>query len=201
MQLILASQSNARKKLLEDVGLIFRVVTSTVNEDAILGKTHEETIRLRAKLKGEDVAKNLQPKTFNLEPVLILSADSGVILGKEHFEKPRDFNDGVRILTNLSGKTHKLYTAFQLIKTDGKGKVIEKIQGDDASSVTFYPITQEQIVGYLTNNPDYLKYAGGYAISSASDRFIRKIEGSVTNVIGLPMEKITPVFSKFDLIK
>src|SRR3989338_7295494 len=205
MNLILASQSAGRKKLLEEAGFSFKVIPSTINEDVVKADTPEEEIRLRTKLKGENVVKKIIDKkspfspflSFSLSPLIVLSADSGAILGKEHFEKPKDFEDGMRILKSLSGKRHKFLTAFQLIFLEN-GKEVKRIQDEDVSFVTFNVLTDEQIRSYLTHSPNFTKYAGGYAIASESEKFIKQVEGSVSNVIGLPMEKIIPIFQRKD---
>lgn len=185
---ILASQSVGRKKLLEDAGFSFDIIPSTINEDLVKSVSPEEEIRLRAKLKGEDVKRIIQ----STNAFLILSADSGTILDAKHFEKPKDFDDGMRIFRILSGKKHKSMTAFQLIFLRN-GKEIRRINDEDVSWVTFNKLTDEQIKTYLIDNPNFTKNTGGYAINSQSEKIIKKIEGSVSNVIGLPMEKIIPI--------
>jgi septum formation protein len=193
MTLILASQSSARNQLLLNAGFTPVVIPSSVDEDLIKNDDHYEEIRQRAKLKGDDVLKNLQPTTYNLQPTIILSADSGALLGDSHFEKPRDYDDAVRILKNLSGKRHILFTAFQLIFVKD-GKEVKRINDEDKSFVTFNTLSDEQIKNYLDKFPKYKKYAGGYAVGlDSKDPFIKSIEGSITNVIGLPMEKVIPL--------
>lgn len=223
MRLILASQSLGRKKLLEHLKIPFEVMPSTIDEEKIIGKTPLETLQLRAKMKGEGVAcspklparlatrsvtgrlKSLIPETSNLKPItyLILSADSGAIINNQLIGKPKDYKDAVRILSALSGKTHEFVTAIYIITLSQQAKtrsdlVKRRWQCYDRSFVTFRKLSKGDIKRYLSLT-DYTKYAGGYAISSAQD-FIVKIEGSISNVVGLPLEKVKPFLQDLALL-
>lgn len=123
--IILASQSRGRKALLSLLKIPFEVIPSTLDEDKIIGKTPLQTIKLRAKLKGEEVAKKVMsdellvmgkqlPTTHNPQPITIISADSGAILDNQLIGKPKDYNDAVKILTILSGRRHEFMTAVCL---------------------------------------------------------------------------------------
>ncbi len=243
MQLILASQSLGRKKLLELTNIPFQIIPSTLDEDKIIGKTPLETIKLRSRLKGKDVAGLLAsfpklPKSLKLfkekQEFLILSADSGVIIDNQLIGKPRDYEDAVRILQTLSGRTHEFVTAVYLSKLPKSLKSLRKTSSTfDRSLITFKKLSLTTIKRYLAHS-DYKKYAGGYALfdhpklikptlsdllSDKSYKSILKpvnpqlhsrclesldlidnIEGSISNVIGLPLEKVIPILQKMRIV-
>lgn len=222
-RIILASQSIGRKKLLEYLKVPFEIVHSTLDEEKIVGPSPIETIRMRARTKGDDVVKQktynppiklrarIEHKTKNNKPTthhplhitIILSADSGAILDGKLIGKPKDEKDAYRIFRFLSGRTHEFVTATYIVAVASKPGVelaAKKVLLDDVdrSYVTFRTMTDEDIKLYLKLT-DYTKYAGGYAVSSAQN-FITKIEGSISNVIGLPLEKVIPILRKKNLL-
>ena len=192
LDLVLASQSLGRKKLLQYLKVPFKIIPSTLDEEKILANTPEETLSLRAKLKGEEVASRLP------SPSIVLSADSGAILGRELIGKPHNREDAVRILKKLAGHRHKYITSTYIIKlsTNKSKSIIYK--GENTSFVTFRKITDEQINFYL-DRTDFTRFAAAYIMVGAQD-FITKIEGSLSNVIGLPLEIVIPVLKKEKLL-
>lgn len=195
-KLILASSSLGRKKLLSYLKIPFKIIPSDLEESKIIGKNPLDTLRLRARLKGESVAENLKirkPENLNSENLIILSADSGAILDNQLIGKPKDHTNAVRILQHLSGRTHDFATAVHLINLSDLSH-----QSDlSISRVTFRKITKAEIERYLSVT-DFTRYAGAYALISAQD-FITRVDGSLSNVIGLPLEIIIPLLDKFKI--
>lgn len=201
---------------------------SNINEDKIVEKSLVETVKLRAKLKGEYVAESLTRRyTLDARRYLILSADTEVILGKRLLGKPKDYKDAVRMMKLLSGKTHEVISGFYLVRIQGRALSVWK--GFDRSKVTFRKLTKEDIKLYLSIT-EYSRYTGSYALiacpqclhqliqkvlnpknqfasnpkitphilvmhgrRASPQNFITKIEGSISNVIGLPLEKVIPI--------
>lgn len=208
-KLILASKSEGRKKLLEYLKIPFEIIPSTLDEKKIIGRSPVDTLRLRARLKCEDVTSS--PATAGLK--FVLSADSGAILGNQLIGKPKDRKDAVRILSLLSGKTHLFATAVYIIKlqtnssnnttpgvlrSDSPGVLKAEIvlNGISKSFVTFRKLKGEEIDFYLSKT-DYKRFAASYAIVSAQD-FITEVKGSISNIIGLPLELLVPILKKLD---
>ncbi|MBM3283518.1 Maf-like protein [Candidatus Gottesmanbacteria bacterium] len=219
MQLILASASEGRKKLLSLLKIPFKIMPSSLDEEIITGKTPVETLNLRAKLKGEEVVKkiiqsankqitqlvDIRPTTYYSHPLsyLIISADSEAILDGKLIGKPKSYQEAKEIFFLLSGKTHELATAIYIIRLLKQPKTRSDLvkrwwEGYDRSFVTFRKLSPEDINRYLSIT-DYKRYTGGYALFSAQD-FISKIEGSLSNVIGLPLEKVIPILRKNRLL-
>ena len=195
-KLILASSSLGRKKLLDYLKIPFVIMPSNLDEDKIIGKTPIETISLRAKRKGEAIAKTILRRGVT-QSYLVLSADSDAVIDEKVVGKASDKKRAIKILKSLSGRTHDFYTAVYIIKIDknkskDKKVILEKLV---KSTVTFRKLSQEDIDFYLKVT-DYKKFAGSYALISAQD-FITKIQGSLSNVIGLPLEIVIPILKKY----
>lgn len=194
--LILASSSLGRKKLLSYLKIPFKIIPSDLEESKIIGKNPLDTLRLRAKLKGESISNKIlssNDQSLKTKDYLILSADSGAILDNKLIGKPKDRTNAVRILQTLSGRTHKFVTAVYVIKQQSNisNTVLDTFS---ESLVTFRKIRKEEINFYLSVT-DFTRYAASYALISAQD-FITKVEGSQSNVIGLPLEIVSPFFRK-----
>ncbi|OGG07948.1 hypothetical protein A3D05_00155 [Candidatus Gottesmanbacteria bacterium RIFCSPHIGHO2_02_FULL_40_24] len=204
-KLILASSSLGREKLLSYLNVPFKIIPSQLDEDKIKGSTPLETIRLRARLKGEDVAgiilNSPQISPRNPDRYLIISADSGAIINENLIGKPDDKKEAVSILKMLSGRTHQFITAVYILKVDNSKSNYLKIIQDNysTSQVTFRDLSDEDIKLYLSLT-DYTRYAAGYRLIG-SQTFITQILGSISNVIGLPLEVIIPVLKKEKLLR
>ena len=190
--LILASQSLGRKKLLEYLKIPFEIVHSQLDEEKIIAPTPEKTLQLRAKLKGEEIALKIA------KPAIIISADSGAILGRKLLGKPKDRQEAGGIFKRLAGKKHKYVTSTYIIKiyTNKTKSVI--FQSDNVSFVTFRKMSDDGI-NFFLDRTEFTRFAAGYILVSAQD-FITKVEGSLSNVIGLPLEDVIPVLKKEGLL-
>lgn len=175
MKLILASGSPRRIKFLTELGLDFQVIPSGEDEKADETLPIDERIKAIALSKAESVFKNHSD-------CAVLAADSVVFFCGEVIGKPKDEADAVRILKKLSGKNHEVKTAFAFI-SDGffYNEII-------TTQVLFNELSSEFINEYVkTGSP--LDKAGAYGIQDGN--IVKSYNGSYTNVIGLPMERIT----------
>lgn len=217
IKLILASASKGRKHLLSLLKIPFEILPTESDEDKIVGNTPLETIQLRAKLKAEEALKKLSSdqaiQLSSYFDCLILTADTEVVFNNELIGKPKDFEDGKRILRLLSGKTHKVITAIYAIKVDIKvSKNIKKVsfartplvrlkvwEDYDRSFVTFRRLSEQEIKRYLSIT-DYTRCTGGYALLASPQDFVIRAEGSLSNIIGLPLEKVIPILKENNLL-
>jgi septum formation protein len=175
--LILASASPARRALLRRAGIRFQVVPSRVPELQGRGRTLDQTVLENAKRKARAVSR-LFPDRW------VLAADTLIEYGGRIYGKPKDRKGAVRVLARLAGRTHNLSTAVVLRK--GR-RVLRRI---DRTRVTLRALSAAQISKIL-RRPE--KLAGGYAIRRGRDPLVRSIDGSFTNVVGLPMEVVLPM--------
>lgn len=212
--LILASSSVGRKHLLERLGIPFSVMPSTVDEDAItcpdsLGINPRdkpvETIRLRARAKCEDIIKKITSASYKLPATssLVIAADSMAIYKSKLYGKPKDNTDARRILGILMGQTFQFFTHTVMVVVNSEFRIPNsknnRWEQTVQTDVTFRKMSDQEVNLYLKTY-DVTKFAGAFATELAPWDLITKIDGSFTNVIGLPFEAILPVFTKTGLL-
>ena len=181
-KLILASQSPRRLELLQQITDQFEVVPSSVEEKLDYGLRPEENVRLLARAKAENVAKNY-PECW------VIGADTLVALHQEILGKPVDVSDAHRILSRLSGKEHRVMTGICVVSP---GKTIDTAV---TSKVRFKSLTDEEISNYIqTGEP--MDKAGAYAIQGKGNFMIREFSGSKSNIIGLPIDELKTLLAK-----
>jgi septum formation protein len=176
--IILASASPRRRELLQQMGLTFEVLPSHAPEVHEEQLTAREVSQLNAYRKAREIAKQ-NPDA------LVLGADTLVYLGTELFGKPRDLNEAVAMLEKLQGHTHEVVTAICLLHLRGHRQKVFV----ESTSVTFHRLNIDQMRAYFDKvNP--LDKAGAYAIQQDGHLIVEKIEGSYSNVVGLPVERL-----------
>lgn len=196
---ILASQSIGRRILLEKLGLRFRVAVSHVDEDAIVDRDPYKTLKRRAEAKIKEIVTH--PRVYSIPDTresLIIAADSMAIIGKRTFGKSTDREDSRAMLKALMGRTHVFATAITMVLYDGM-KVKKTWEKTVKTRVTMRKMTQTEVDSYISRF-DFTRFAAAYAINEAPWDLITKMDGSYTNVIGLPFEILLPVLRSQKLI-
>jgi septum formation protein len=178
---ILASSSPRRIQLLQEAKFHPEVVRPEVEEVASAFLTPSELVRFNAKLKAASVA-------LRHPDAIVLGADTVVALGTEVFGKPRDIDDAGRMLSKLVGKTHEVVTGIALIEASSGRTTLRAV----SSTVTFRALSKTQIDAYL-KIVEPLDKAGAYAAQDSANVIIERINGSFSNVVGLPMEVVRPL--------
>jgi len=176
--LVLASSSPRRKEILERAGLSFKVRPSNIDESFLKGESISQYLNRITKLKAHSV--KLQEKEK-----IVLSADTIVTLGDDIIGKPKDSKDAFNTLQRLSGRTHSVFTAYNIINFDS-GKEKKKICKTD---VTFHSLSKEEISTYIDTEEPFGK-AGSYAIQGVGCTLVEKICGCYYNVVGLPISSV-----------
>jgi septum formation protein len=180
-RLILASSSPRRIQLLREAGFDPEIVSPEVDEPTCGFFTPCELALFNANKKAVSVA-------VRYPEVVILAADTIVVLGPAVFGKPRDLDDARRMLQNLVGKTHVVVTGVALIRPNHRYAILQA----EETAVKFRALTEAEIDRYLKAiNP--LDKAGAYAAQESPESIIERVHGSFTNVIGLPMELVVPL--------
>ncbi|MCY1045415.1 Maf family protein [Corallococcus sp. bb12-1] len=170
--LVLASASPRRKDLLAQLGLRFTVTAADIDETPTAGEIARNYVQRLAEEKSRTVAAR-HPDAW------VLAADTTVALGSELLGKPRDAAEARDMLGRLSGRTHEVFTG---IAVAGRARASQVVR----TQVTFRALSQEEIAWYAdTGEP--LDKAGAYAIQGKGGFLVASIEGSPTNVIGLPL--------------
>ncbi len=177
-KILLASKSPRRHQLLKEAGFNFEIKTIDVEEVYPEDLPNREVAAYLAELKAM-AAKHL---VKNGE--ILLTADTIVIQDNTIYGKPKDRADAIRILKKLSGKMHEVITGVCLLSNE-KSQVFSTV-----SRVHFEPISEEEITYYIDHYQPFDK-AGAYAIQEWIGHCkISKIEGTYSNIMGLPMESV-----------
>ena len=178
MRLVLASASPRRRALLEEAGLEFEVLPSLVAE--------EEPDRAAPAPFARDLAVRKARACPAAPPALVLGADTVVALPDGRIlGKPRDRAEAASHLRALSGTTHAVITGVCLRELPGGAEEVFHAE----TRVTMRALTDEEIGAYARTGEGMDK-AGGYAIQEGGDRFVTRLEGSRSNVVGLPVEEL-----------
>ena len=175
---ILASASPRRSQLLASMDIEFEVVPSHVEELVDGYDFIPDLCEANARIKAEPIA-DMHPEC------LVIAADTMVYLEDTLFGKPTDIDDAHRMLTRLQGRTHQVTTGVSLIYHNEEiSKSFSVI-----TNVTFLSLDAGQISEYLAKI-DPLDKAGGYAIQEHKQMVAKRVSGSVSNVVGLPVERL-----------
>jgi septum formation protein len=182
--LVLASQSPRRKELLGILGIPFEVIPPNIAEVPSPGESPEQFVVRAAREKGIEVASRVSNS-------VVLSADTVVTIDGLILGKPADEAHAIRMLKQLSGRQHAVYTAVCVIDQihGTKHEALEK------TDVWFNSMTDVQIIDYVRRE-QVLDKAGAYAIQGFAGVYIAKIEGNYGNVMGLPLPVVCDFLSR-----
>jgi septum formation protein len=185
--LILASASPRRSQLLHSIGAQFQVIPSKGEELHDPSIPPEEICVLNARLKANEVAVAHPTE-------IVLGCDTLVARNGKLYGKPRDIRQAREFLQELSGKTHRVISGVALLRVaDGRSAEFA-----DVTQVTFKPLSNETIEAYL-QRVHVLDKAGAYAIQEHGEMIVNGIEGSLSNVIGLPLERLRNALLEFGI--
>ncbi|MGB8859144.1 MAG: Maf family protein [Ilumatobacteraceae bacterium] len=174
-EIVLASASPRRSELLAQLGLQFTITGPDIDETPLPGEAPVPYVQRLAVAKAHAVPAGAD--------ALVIAADTTVDLGGRILAKPIDADDARAMLRSLSGRTHRVHTGVALRL--GDRTLAETI----TSLVTFTSLTVELIDWYVgTGEP--LDKAGAYAVQGAGGVFVQRVQGSVSNVIGLPLHTV-----------
>jgi len=182
-RLILASRSPRRIQLLRESKFDPNVVTSEVDEISSDFFSPGELALFNAHRKAVAVAARFPDK-------VVLAADTIVAFGREVFGKPRDIDDARRMLKSLVGRTHVVITGVALIQPNQRRALLHA----ERTEVKFRLLSEAEIDRYLVAVSP-LDKAGAYAAQDSPDLIIVDVDGSFTNVVGLPMEVVVPLLA------
>lgn len=164
--------------------MAFDVLPVEVDETPLPGESARQMVRRLAQEKARLAATRLEASRPG-NAVLILAADTTVVLDGEILGKPADAEDARRMLRQLSGRTHEVITGIALLGLPGGTLRL----ADEATLVTFAQISDAEIETYVATGEPVDK-AGAYAIQGGAARFVTRLEGSYSNVVGLPVELV-----------
>jgi len=188
VRLVLASASPRRSELLRSVGLGFEVVPAGVDESVLPDEAPAAYVARLSAEKARVVAGRLG------SPSIVVAADTTVDLDGRIFEKPVDEADARRMLDLLSGRVHLVHTGVTVVGSAGGAPgASESIVVETA--VEFVALAPQVVDWYVGTGEPFDK-AGAYAIQGAGGALVRRLDGSVTNVIGLPLAETLELIAR-----
>lgn len=187
-KIILASKSPRRKEILEKAGYNFYLEPSSAEYD-IVGKNFDEKLLYKCVKSKYDDIKNIVEEKYGKD-CIVISSDTVVVANNIIIGKPKDKNNAIEILKDLSGKTHFVATGVLLVKNEKEVFDFEK------TYVTFRKLGDEDIEKYLEQEKPYDK-AGAYGIQDKTFDFAIKVEGNIDNVIGFPINTFNKCLKLF----
>ncbi|MEW6426843.1 MAG: nucleoside triphosphate pyrophosphatase [Thermodesulfobacteriota bacterium] len=176
--LLLASASPRRRQMLEHLGLTFTADTADIDESLTRGENPRDFVLRLAGDKAVTVAGR-HPDSW------VLAADTVVVIGNTIMGKPADDADAARMLGQLSGRTHQVWTGYCLFCCQGERLRRRAVM----TEVEFRPLSEALIRAYVASG-EPLDKAGGYGIQGLAAAMVGAIRGSYTNVVGLPLAEV-----------
>ena len=175
-RLILASRSPRRASLLRQAGFRFKTLSCTVNENDVVDLGPEDHVRILSRRKAEAAQHDVKAG-------IVIGADTIVYYSGKILGKPENTDDAFRMLSNLSGHTHQVYTGITLLQRGGQ--IITDVVMTD---VVFRTLSEREIRAYVnTGNP--MDKAGAYGIQEQAGVFVSEIRGCYFNVVGFPLSR------------
>ncbi len=173
--LILASKSPRRRYLLAKAGLEFTVIASEFDESSVVLSNPESYVKRLAEAKARDIS-NRYPDSW------IIGADTIVFMGNTILGKPASRAEARAMLKSLSAKTHQVHTGYCICR-----KATDHLFSDSVTTdVSFKNLSEKEIEWYINSGEPFDK-AGAYAIQGIGTFLVKRINGSYTNVVGLPV--------------
>ena len=184
---VLASSSPRRRRLLRELGVEFSVRVPDVDERPLPGELPGPHVRRLALAKARAVIRGLAP---GCGAHWVVGADTVVVLDGRILGKPRDARDAQRMLARLSGRTHEVLTGVALVPAAGGRARTAVVR----SRVEMKPFDAVTIRRYVAGG-EPLDKAGAYAVQGHGRRLVARVRGSLTNVVGLPVERLGRLFT------
>jgi septum formation protein len=188
-KLILASASPRRKSLLQELGLDFEIIEAQVEEKPAAGESPQEFV-LRAACDKVAAVSSENVASW------VLGADTVVVHAGKILGKPRDAKEALEVLQTLAGNSHMVHTGFCLM--NGKEKIsVNKVV---STEVSFCPFSWDIAAAYVaTGEP--LDKAGAYGIQGSGGFLVEKINGSYSNVVGLPLVEVVEELLRYEVVE
>ena len=175
-KLILASSSPRRQQILKDLGLDFEIILPFHFEEIMDGVSPEDLVCKNAIGKAREVATHCKDSKS-----IIIGSDTVIAFKEEILGKPKSAENAKAMLTKLSGEYHNVFSGLAVIDTS----TWKELVGYEETKVKFRKLSSKEIDDYITTG-EPLDKAGAYGIQARGELFVERIEGSFSNVVGLP---------------
>ncbi|MGX8714192.1 MAG: Maf family protein [Lachnospiraceae bacterium] len=195
-KLILASASPRRREILDMCGFTFEVLPASADESSD-EKNPGRLVELLSARKAEACLEDLAGQGRETEDLLILGCDTVVYAGGRILGKPADRQDAERMLADLQGRSHSVFSGVTLIWFEDSGR--KSISFSEATEVEFAPMTGQEIADYASTGECDDK-AGAYGIQGYGMKYVSRIRGDYHNVVGLPAAAVYKAMKEYGLI-
>lgn len=185
MQIILASKSPRRAQLLTQIGLKYKIVPSHIDESKYTNSNPIHTARNLAVAKARHIGQQYRTG-------IIIGADTIVVIDRKILGKPKDKQDAIKLLSTLSGRTHRVITGLAILNA----KTNRVKVGHSITYVTFRKLLRKEIEEYIATGDPFDK-AGSYGIQGKGALFVERITGDYFNVVGLPLVLLSRLLQSF----
>jgi len=189
--IVLASASPRRRQLLTSAGIVCSVVPSEAPEEVLPGETPEEHVRRLSLLKAREVAGRPE-----IAGRWFIGSDTVVVRDDAILGKPADALEAAAMLSSLSGRSHCVISGYAIIDRVTGTEVADSV----TTRVRFRELTEREIQGYIATGEPFGK-AGAYAIQGIGACLIPAIEGSYTNVVGLPLCEVVETLERLGAVR
>lgn len=184
MKIILASSSPRRKEILENANVKFDIIKSEIDEVILDNELPSQVVMRLAFEKCIDIAAKHRES-------LVIGADTVVVLDDIILGKPKDIDEAIAMITQLSGKTHQVITGISLINLSANKKIIDYV----VSNVKFKDLSAKDIKDYIQTN-ESLDKAGAYGIQGYGALLVEEIQGDYFNIVGLPISRLSDLLKQ-----
>ena len=188
-KIILASNSPRRRYLLKQAGIEFDVIPSDFDESLVALRDPCQYVRTLSRSKAESIALHYPDRW-------VIGADTIVSICGKILGKPKDPSEARAMLEQLSGQTHQVYTGFTICCVDLRKRFTDVVSTD----VTFKTLTSDEIKWYIHTEEPFDK-AGAYAIQGLGTFLVARINGSYTNVVGLPVSEVIEYLIREEVVR
>ena len=185
MKIVLASQSPFRKHALNVLGIDYETIPSNLDESSIRHDDPHILARLLSEAKSKKIGEG-HPDS------IVIAADCFVVHNNKIYEKPVDIAEAKKMLTTLSGNTFGIITGLAVYNSTSK----KMLSTSEVCEVKFRDLSKDKIENYINTN-EYSDKAGAYAIQGVGTILVDYIEGSYTNVVGLPISKLDKLLERY----
>ena len=188
-QIILASQSPRRKYLLEQAGIIFTVKPADVKEEIRSSEPPEAYVKRLSREKAKNIA-DCHPSAW------VIGADTIVVVDNQILEKPKNSSQAKQMLGKLSNREHSVFTGVSICCKDAGKNISFTVK----TNVLFKELSNPEIEWYVNTDEPFDK-AGAYAIQGLGTFLVKSIQGSYTNVVGLPVCEVIEILIRENVIE
>lgn len=187
-RIILASQSKARRKLMEEIGIAFECHSSGYDENMEAHPDPKTLAKHLALEKAVFIASRFPDS-------IIIGADTFITIGREKIGKPSTVKEAEKIISKMSGKIILVHSGISVIQTGSKGKIVKKLVAHVLTKLKIKKMSLEEIHS-LAHHEEALQISGAFSIEGEGGKMVEKIDGDYNNVIGLPLFQLRIMLKK-----